>query len=117
MVKIIRVSEKEGTHMKQLFNLLLVFVSFNLQAGRVKIYYQHSHFDKAQLIKAIFETKYQIPPSLISIEQTQKCQIRNNYFLEVCVNKDTSLEILENKNTELIKSSLSVFYKGLKNEL
>lgn len=94
--------------MKLFFSLLLL--SHTAFAGRFLISHTISSKKYVSIVKRRLIDKYNIPEGLIHTREVKNCKSHELNFIEICLNNN-DLYILRNKNMELLKSSISVFYK------
>jgi hypothetical protein len=81
-------------------------------ASQIIIYYPSDHYkEQANQVREIFINRYNIPKSLMKLEQRKVCKTRDERFLELCILENYRLVKIENKTTEEIKESLLTFSK------
>jgi hypothetical protein len=105
--------------MKLVFRFLLFFVIAHTQlvkASKVHIYFTEKQNNHAKIIRDIFLEKYKIPLSLIKLRKTKICNIRDQRFLELCLNSEGELIQFPNSNIKNIKKSLNTFSSEAKND-
>jgi hypothetical protein len=91
--------------------------SFICSAGKISISYVNGEVLSAKKVKLIFTKRYMIPEELILLRNSNICQVTDERFIEVCIKSHGKLYIIPNENMELIKSSFTVFYKGIRNAI
>lgn len=92
--------------MRLIFSLLLL-VSFNGYAFVINIY-TYQDIKNALIVKKIFNTKYQIPPNLISIRKDD-CNVKvDRRMINLCLTKKGKLVLLPS-NIKFQRNSLQIF--------
>ncbi len=91
--------------------LLLIFFLPQAYASKVQIYFELEQKQMANIVRTIFQDKYNIPKELIEVKKTTNCRLKDERYLEVCVQRNKELIILS-KDIERVKRPLKIFTKS-----
>lgn len=88
--------------------LALMVVSTNVSASPIKIFYEQD-IARAEIVKDIFTTTYQIPEDLIALKQVPSCAgLRERGRLDLCLNDNGDLLVVS-VDSGFISESLKIF--------
>lgn len=100
--------------MKFLFSIGLFF-SLTVKASLISVSYVGDNYSQAAQVRDIFIEKYELPESLITIEQTQNCVAGDLLMsgIHLCIKESSQLVLINSNNIELTKKSILSFTENL----
>lgn len=95
--------------MKLICSLMIFCLSFNVYSRDIILVENLASKEEGQVLMNIIASKFKIPKNLVSYLKTNKCSVKTEAIMHLCLKQDGELEIVK-VNRFVVKNSLSAFY-------
>lgn len=97
--------------MKLIFSsVLFILIANDLLARDIILVENLATKEEGQMLLKILEMKFKIPHSMLTFKDTQKCSLKTEAIMHLCLQQNGELDVLK-VNRYVVNNSLSSFFE------